>query len=294
VTFTATVTSASGTPTGTVSFYDGGSCSSPGTTLASTVAVNGSGTASFSIATLSAGTHTILACYIPSGIYQASSGSVVETIGQATNSPLGPVGPDVGGAAINPTSALVKGIAADYIITPSPGAWSITPLSVTITGGSYSGIYDGSANSPSACVSSYAGVTCTNNPGSVGPDVGGAAVAPVATVVTGIAADYTITPSSGAWSIAKAPVTAKAGSLSGVYNGMLQSPSACAVTGTYTGTLTCSDSPTSVGPGVGSGTVMPSVIGDTTNFSVTPVNGTWSIAKAPVTATAGSFSGVYN
>ena len=98
-----------------------------------------------------------------------------------TNSPLGPVGPDVGGAAVNPTSVLVKGIAADYIITPSPGAWSITPLSVTITGGSYSGIYDGSAHSPSACVSSYAGVTCTNNPGSVGPDVGGAAVAPVAT-----------------------------------------------------------------------------------------------------------------
>jgi len=42
-------------------------------------------------------------------------------------------------------------------------------LAVTVTGGSYSGTYDGIAHSPSACTSTYAGVGCTNNPNSVGP-----------------------------------------------------------------------------------------------------------------------------
>ncbi len=58
------------------------------------------------------------------------------------------------------------------------------------------------------------------------------------------------------------PVTASAGSYSGTYNGTTQSPApACAVTpiapSTSTGTVTCTNSPTSVGPNAGSGTVTP-------------------------------------
>jgi hypothetical protein len=58
VTFTATVTptGGSGIPTGTVSFFDGA-------TLLNTAALNSAGTASFTISTLSVGSHTITASY---------------------------------------------------------------------------------------------------------------------------------------------------------------------------------------------------------------------------------------
>jgi hypothetical protein len=56
VTFTATVTAPTGIPTGVVSFYDG-------TTLLGTGALNGSGVATFTTSTLTAGSHPITAVY---------------------------------------------------------------------------------------------------------------------------------------------------------------------------------------------------------------------------------------
>src|SRR5207302_175332 len=85
VTFTATVTSVSGTPTGSVTFYDGGaSCSTPGTALGAAVTLNGSGIAGLSTSALTGGSHTVLACYMPTGIYNASSGSVAQQVNQTT------------------------------------------------------------------------------------------------------------------------------------------------------------------------------------------------------------------
>src|SRR5438552_2369082 len=145
----------------------------------------------------------------------------VQTPATCTSSPLGPVGADVGGAAVSPTPVLVKGIAADYTITPTNGSWSITALGVSVTGGSYSGVYDGSTHALSACTSSASSfVTCTNSPlGPVGPDVGGAAVSPTPVFAKGNATDYTITPTNGAWSITALGVTVTAGSYSRVYDG---------------------------------------------------------------------------
>ena len=80
VTFTSTVTSASVVPTGSVTFYDG-ACG--GTFLAGPIALDGAGKAGF-ISTLTAGSHNIFACYMPTGIYQASSGSVTQSVIQAT------------------------------------------------------------------------------------------------------------------------------------------------------------------------------------------------------------------
>src|SRR5207237_168180 len=80
VTFTATVTSVSGTPTGTVSFYDG-ACG--GTLLAGPITL-ASGQASFGTSALSATSHTITACYSPTGIFQASNGSVTQPVNKAT------------------------------------------------------------------------------------------------------------------------------------------------------------------------------------------------------------------
>ncbi len=109
--------------------------------------------------------------------------------------------------------------------------------------------------------------------------------------------NFDITAVNGSYIIAKAPVTATAGNGSSIYNGLAQSPSACAVTGSYTGDLTCANNPASVGPNVGTFTILPVVSGSNqSNFDMatTPVNGSYTISKAPVTATAGGGSGTYN
>ena len=62
VTFTATVSGTSGTPTGTVMFYDG-------ITLLGSNVLNGSGVTTYSIATLAAGTHSIIAKYLGDNVY---------------------------------------------------------------------------------------------------------------------------------------------------------------------------------------------------------------------------------
>src|SRR5262249_8763378 len=84
LTFTATVTNTSGVggaPTGSVEFYDGTTDLGPGTTL------SGSGnavTSTFSIATLTAGPHTVRAVYKPTGAFQATSGTLSQAVNRAT------------------------------------------------------------------------------------------------------------------------------------------------------------------------------------------------------------------
>ncbi|MGB7862696.1 MAG: Ig-like domain-containing protein [Candidatus Sulfotelmatobacter sp.] len=77
VTFTASVTSSSGTPTGTVSFYD----NTTSITLGSATLV--SGTASISVSSLAAGSHSITATYQGSPTFAASTST---PLSQAVNS----------------------------------------------------------------------------------------------------------------------------------------------------------------------------------------------------------------
>jgi hypothetical protein len=72
VTFTATVTSASGTPTGSVTFRRG-------TTLIGTVTLN-LGVATVSTSTLPRGSITVTATYNGTANYASSAGSVVQTV----------------------------------------------------------------------------------------------------------------------------------------------------------------------------------------------------------------------
>ncbi len=84
VTFTATVSSGSGTPTGSVTFKDGGTCGSGGTVLDTEALVSGSATtAPVSSLSVSGSPHTILACYGGSGNVSVSSGTVIQTVSQA-------------------------------------------------------------------------------------------------------------------------------------------------------------------------------------------------------------------
>ncbi len=70
VTFTATVTSGAGTPTGTVQFKDGGA------NLGSPQTLNASGVAQLPTSSLTAGSHTITADYSGNANFAASSGSL--------------------------------------------------------------------------------------------------------------------------------------------------------------------------------------------------------------------------
>jgi hypothetical protein len=85
-TFTATVRIGSTTraaTAGTVTFIEGGTCAAPTTTLASAVAVDQSGRASFSTSTLALGAHTITGCYGGAAGYYASEGSATHTVDPA-------------------------------------------------------------------------------------------------------------------------------------------------------------------------------------------------------------------
>ena len=73
VTCTATVTSASGTPTGTVTFRDG-------TTILGTGTLNGAGQASFTTGGLSLGTHAMTAEYGGSANFAPSASSAVDLV----------------------------------------------------------------------------------------------------------------------------------------------------------------------------------------------------------------------
>ena len=82
VTFTAKLTSTSGTPTGTVQFEDG-------STVLGVQTVAANGTSSYSTAALAVGTHPITAVYEPTGIFTAATASLSQVVnGYATNTTL--------------------------------------------------------------------------------------------------------------------------------------------------------------------------------------------------------------
>jgi hypothetical protein len=90
VTFTATVTSGGGTPTGQVDFKDGGSTIGSGT-------LNGSGQATYTTSTLSQGSHSITAEYVGDTNFNSSASSaitqtVVEPLSTCTNVARGSFG----------------------------------------------------------------------------------------------------------------------------------------------------------------------------------------------------------
>ena len=85
VTFTATVTSAGGTPTGTVTFYDGASALGMGT-------LNVSGQATFVTAALTTGQHSITAFYAGDSNFPSSTSAVLtQTVNPGTNIIVGPL-----------------------------------------------------------------------------------------------------------------------------------------------------------------------------------------------------------
>ena len=116
VTFTATVSVNSpytGTPTGTVTFYDNNGATTLGTGTLS------SGKATFSISTLTAGTHTITAVYGGGSNYSGSSGALTQTV----------IGPPVAShSTLSPTlsSIIANGIATQVLTVQAKDANNIS------------------------------------------------------------------------------------------------------------------------------------------------------------------------
>jgi hypothetical protein len=142
-------------------------------------------------------------------------------------------------------------------------------------------------------------VTCSAATGSFASANVGTGIAVTASGITlggAAAGNYSLSSNTAATTanITPALVTATAGSYNGVYDGAAHAPSACLLTGAYTVGLSCANNPSSVGPGIGSGTITPTVSGTgLTNFAITPVNGAWSITAKAASVTPNAASKVY-
>jgi hypothetical protein len=128
LTFKATVTS---TATGTVSFYDGGTCSIPGATLSDNVAIS-SGSAGFSLSNLSAATHSVLACYSGDGNYLTSTDTASQTV--------------------NPVTLTVNGITASGKVYDGG-----TTATISVAGATLSGVLSGDTNNVTLVTTSAVG-----------------------------------------------------------------------------------------------------------------------------------------
>ena len=132
VTFTATVSSVTGTPTGTVSFFDGGTLLGSGTVS--------SGAASYSTSALVTGTHAITAAYAGDADYAAStSGAFSQSILNFSLNPgsgSGTGGGSGSGSNSGTAQTAPPGGSATYLlnIAPTAGTEFPAPVILTLTG----------------------------------------------------------------------------------------------------------------------------------------------------------------
>jgi hypothetical protein len=200
----------------------------------------------------------------------------------------------VGSGTISP---LVSGTGLDnYAITSVNGAWSITPAPVTATAGSYSSTYDGVAHAPTDCAvtGAYKGdLSCTNDLGSVGPDVGSGSVAPVLVLNSETETNFTVTLQDSSWEITKAAATIVVVGHEGVYDGQQHGATLTSATG-----VNSEDLSSSVIIGTETYTDVP---GGTVDWSFDHINYVSqndtvniTISKAAATIVVAGYEGVYD
>jgi len=146
ITFTATVTSSAGAPTGSVSFFDGSTALGSGTVS--------SGVATFTTSSLTIGTHTITAVYAGDNNFtSATSASLSETV-QDFNVTLSTTTGSTTSASVAP------GQAAVYSLILSPVGATVFPAAVNL---SASGLPTGATAtfSPSSLAAGTAATTVT-------------------------------------------------------------------------------------------------------------------------------------
>jgi hypothetical protein len=246
VTFTATVTSAGGTPTGTVTFVDGGSMIGTGT-------LSG-GVASFTTTGLALGTHNITATYSAQGNFLGStsltltqtvnraptttsltSSSNPSTVGQTitlTATVVGSGGSTTGtvtfmdGAATLGTSSTTNGIAT--LTTSSLGTGSHSLTAVYSGNGGFLGSTSAALTQTVNQTTSTPFITSTANPSTFGQpvtfnvsvsSVGGITPTGTVTFMDGGSGIGTSTLSNGATSFTTSQLTAGSHSITALYHG---------------------------------------------------------------------------
>jgi hypothetical protein len=131
VNLSATVTTATGTPTGSVTFFDG-------TTPLGTRPLNAAGVAMLSSTTLPTGSHNLTAVYSGDNNYTTSTSSIVSAVivqAQPGLTLVGPSQPANAGTSIQLTSVLTSnGVSPTGSLTLSEGATSLATQKVTATG----------------------------------------------------------------------------------------------------------------------------------------------------------------
>jgi len=129
--FTGAVSSSTGTPTGSVSFYDGGSSIGQGT-------LNVQGVATLTTSILAVGTYTISAVYVGNGNYNTSTSNLLQhtvTLAATALTLAGPATPVDAGSKFAMTSTLSSnGVAPTGTLTLHNGGATIATLGVTADG----------------------------------------------------------------------------------------------------------------------------------------------------------------
>ncbi len=147
VTFTATVAAqapSTGTPTGNVSFFVDGS-----TTAAATAALGAGGQATFSTATLSAGTHSIGASYATDGNYASSAASaLVQVVNLASTTTV--LSPSVASSVVGQPVTLTA-----TVTVTSPGAGTPTGSVTFADGGAPLSTVPLASNGPGGFTATY-------------------------------------------------------------------------------------------------------------------------------------------
>jgi len=198
--FTASVSSTTGIPTGSVSFYDGGASIGQ-------ASLNAQGVATLSTSTLSVGSHNITAVYVGNGNYNTStSAMLLHTVILATTTLTlaGPATPVNAGSTFAMTASLSNnGVAPTGTLTLHNGGVTIATLSPTADGtfsfsnlslgvGTYqlTAVYSGDANNAAATSAPFTIIvqltpTTTSLSSSVNPVTLGQSVTFTATVSGG-------------------------------------------------------------------------------------------------------------
>jgi hypothetical protein len=197
---------------------------------------------------------------------------------------------------VTPIATYVQGDSGDYTINSTNASWSITPLTVRLTPGSYNGVYDGKTHALSGCVSTSPDLLdCTNSPvGPVGPNAITSAqtVSPTAVYTKGDARDYNIIPNNGSWNISQALLTIAASSATVYYGDPVPiiTPSFIGFVNGETQTVlsmpTCKTDYTTTTP-VGTAAT-------TTCFGASAVNYTFNYVGGSVTIKAWTVTGFYS
>lgn len=199
------------------------------------------------------------------------------------------------GATLSPA-----GVLGNYNITYNTASLTINQANLTVNANSVSKTFDGAPYSPFTV--SYSGFVNGDNAASLagaltfsGSAVGATNKGAYQIMPAGLSStNYSITFNPGTLTIDPAAVTATAGGYTGGYDGNAHFTAACTVSGAYTAGLSCANNPIAVGPLVGSGTVTAVVSGPTSNFTITPVDGTYSITQAPANIVLGSLTQTYD